>query len=231
MESESDTLERRGLAKTLKVFIDILLWIGVLAGVGFTVGWPIAGLTERMGFDLSVPVSIGEETLLPSYSLVPSPSPEGRGVEGGIGATGPSGEAPRLTLVKARGELRFSSVKFLPSFLYWCTAVAGFGLLIYGLLLLRRILAATVAGRPFHPENPRRLNRLGWIIVLAGLIGPVIQFFFGAWAINQVEPTRVPIIASPDLQGEWIACGLLVLVLAAIWKEAVRMAEDQSLTV
>ena len=175
MASGTDTLERRGLAKGMKVLIDILLWISVLAGIGFTVAWPIAGVTEKMGFDLSIPVSIGEETLLPTYSLTPTLPPEGSGGGPGQGSAGPGAEPPRLTLVKARGELRFSSVKFLPSFLYWCHAVAGFGLLIYGLLLLRGILTATVAGRPFHPDNPRRLNYLGWIIVFAGLVAPVSQ--------------------------------------------------------
>jgi hypothetical protein len=169
--------------------------------------------------------------LLPTYSLVPTHPSDETEAPGGVRDAAASVAPPRLTLVKARGELRFSSAKFLPSFFYWCTAVGAFGLVIYGLLLLRGVLAATVEGRPFHPENPRRLNRLGWIIVLAALILPVIQFFFAAWAINQVEPTTVPIIASPVLQGEWIACGLLVLVLAAIWKDAVRIAEDQSLTV
>lgn len=231
MSEGTETLERQGLAKGLKVLVDVLLAVSLLSGVGFTIAWPIAGLTDKIGFDLSVPVSIGEETLLPTFSLVPTPKSEGSGADQGAVQAELPGDLPGLTLVKARGELRFSSADFIPSLLYWLHVVVAFGLLIYGLRLLRQILVATVEGRPFHPENPRRLNRLGWIIVLVGLIAPVSQFFFGAWAINQVEPTTVPIIASLDLQGEWIACGLLVLVLAAIWKTAAHMAEEQSLTV
>jgi hypothetical protein len=231
MQSESKASKRRGLAKGLRVVLTLLLWLTVLAGAGFAVGFPLAGLTGKWGFDLSVPVSIGEEALLPTFSLIPTPDQradladlariEDESAEG----------APRLTLVNARGELRFSSPKLLPGFIYWCHAVVGFAILFYGLLLLRQILTATVEGQPFHAENPKRLNRLGWILVLTGLVFPVSQFFFGAWAINQVEPTKVPIIASLDLQGEWIVCGLLILVLAAIWEESVRIAEDQSLTV
>jgi hypothetical protein len=211
--------------------MDILLWVTVVAGIIFTLGWPLAGFTEREGFDLTVPVSIGEESLLPVYSLTPTPRTGGSDLGSRPSGPGLPEEAPELALVDATGELRFSSPKLLPSLAYWCHGVVGFGLLICGLLLLRRILATTVEGHPFHKENARRLNRLGWIIVLGAAIASVSQFFFGAWAINQVEPTRVPIIASLDIKAEWIACGLLVLLLAAIWKEAVRIAEDQALTV
>lgn len=231
MVAESNTLDRLGLARGLRVLMDILLWISVLAGIIFSLGWPLAGLTGMEGFDLTVPVSIGEETLLPVYSLTPTP-PTGE-TAAGSQEPGPGlpEEAPELALVDATGELRFSSPKRLPSFMYWFHGVVGWFLLIYGLLLLRRILAATLEGHPFHRENAQRLTRLGWIIVLGAVMASVSQFFFGAWAINQVEPTRVPIVAALDIHGEWIACGLLVLLLAAIWKEAVRIAEDQALTV
>ena len=57
----------------------------------------------------------------------------------------------------------------------------------------------------------------------------------GEWD-SLVEETYGPIASSPvspstEVYGEWILCGLLILVLASIWKQAVRIAEEQSLTV
>jgi hypothetical protein len=51
------------------------------------------------------------------------------------------------------------------------------------------------------------------------------------WTLARVEVTTVPLSPPMEIHTEWILCGLLVLVLAAIWKEAVQMAEEQSLTV
>ena len=76
-----------------------------------------------------------------------------------------------------------------------------------------------------------RLSRLGWMILAGCLVVPGSKFLFGAWAINQVQSTEVILSSSLELPQDWIFCGLVVLLLASIWKQAVQMAEDQSLTV
>ena len=69
------------------------------------------------------------------------------------------------------------------------------------------------------------------IIVSAGFVSSVLEYSVSRWIITKVEVLTVPLSPSLQVHKEWIVCGLLVLVLAAIWKEAVRMAEEQSLTV
>jgi hypothetical protein len=105
------------------------------------------------------------------------------------------------------------------------------GAFIYGLWLVRKILATTAEGFPFHPANPRRLNHLGWVIVATALAATVSQFVFGRWALAQLGSPDLPISSMWDLDQGWLICGLLILVLASVWKQAVQMAEDQSLTV
>ncbi len=216
MIQESKTIERRGLAKGLKVWVDILFYLSLVGAVIWIAVLPISMLTDQIGDDLRIPVNIEERSLPP---VVSSP------------VRLASAADPEITLTKARGELHFDSVGLWPSLMYWILSLVLFAALVSGLLLLRRILASTIAGYPFDPENPRRLNRLGWILVVTSLLVPVCQFFFSAWALNQVGTGGIIISATPDFSEEWIVGGLLVLVLAAIWKEAVRLAEDQSLTV
>lgn len=222
---QAKTIERRGLAKGLKLWIDLLFYVSLFAGGLLTVTWPIAVLAGYGGIDLSIPVSIGEGSIFPVQPLVVDP-PDQAGL--------PAEATPDhslYTLVKTRGELRFLEASTPTTLVYWAHQLVFFGALIFGLHLLRGILRTTIEGRPFHRENPRRLNRLGWLIVATGLLVPISQFFFGAWALSWLPDTTIPLSASIQLYEEWVVAGLLVLLLAAIWKEAVRMAEEQSLTV
>jgi len=231
------TMERRSLAKGLKVWIDILFYLSLVAGGLLALIWPIAALTGSGDIDLSIPVSIGESSLFPVHPLemdaggIESTQAElARQAEGARQSKPDSGTGP-FSLVDARGELRYSEPALTPVLVYWSHHVVLFGALIYGLLLLRRILATVAEGRPFHPTNPTRLNRLGWIIVVTGVLAPISQFFFGVWFLARYPVTGIPLSPSVEVFEEWVFAGLLVLVLAAIWKEAVGMAEEQSLTV
>ena len=103
--------------------------------------------------------------------------------------------------------------------------------ILWGLILLRRILATTAGGHPFDPKNPGRLNALGWIIFAFVAIASLLQYLTSRWVLTKFTDTMIPLSPAIDLQQGWILCGLLVLVLAAIWRVAVRMAEEQSLTV
>jgi hypothetical protein len=222
---ESKTLERRSLAKGLKVWIDILFFLVVSAGAVFATMWPIAAWAGHGSFDLTIPVSIGESSLLPIHPFELAPAIPTEGLPSG------AQESRFGSLVKTRGELRFSTSAFGPALVFWASSVVLFCALAFGLLLLRRILATVVEGRPFHPSNPGRLNHLGWIILASSLILPLIQFLFGVWTLPRDQAAGIPLSASLVVQEEWVFCGLLVLLLAAIWKEAVRIAEEQSLTV
>ena len=204
---ESKTLERRGLAKGLKVWLDIFFYLLLLAGFLVLVLWPILSVAGADEYQISVPVAVSGSALLPTD-----------GIEG-------------LRLRHARGELLFSLPGVLPNVVFWVFSVVLVLAGIYGLVLLRRILKTAAEGFPFHPDNPRRLNHLGWVIVATSLLATVSQFLFGRWALSRLAGADLPFSPSTEIYGEWILCGLLMLVLASIWKQAVRIAEDQSLTV
>ncbi len=222
---DSGTIRRRGLAKGLKVWLDILFYLSLVAGTIFLAAWPIAAMAGSGDMDLSIPVSIGENSFLPILPLEVGPEAVPVSQTPTTPVVGP------LSLVDARGELRFSETALTPLLIYWVHQIVLFGALIYGLILLRRILSTAAEGRPFDPSNPLRLNRLGWLVLVTGLLVPVSQFLFSAWALARYQVTGIALSAYMEVYEEWVFAGLLVLVLAAIWKEAVRLAEDSSLTV
>jgi hypothetical protein len=207
MMQESKTLERRGLAKGLKVWLDFLFYLTLLAAFLVIVLWPILSVFGEAEYLITVPVAVSEGGLLPPDVI------------------------DGLRFRDARGKLSFSLPGFFSNAVFWHLSVVLGAAGIYGLALLRKILRNVAQGFPFHPDNPRRLNHLGWIIVATSLLATVSQFLFGRWALSRLDGLDLPFSPTYQGYGDWILCGLLILVLASIWKQAVQIAEDQSLTV
>ena len=211
-------LERRGLARGLKIFLDLVFYLTILVGVLLLGSLPISmspGYED--GSDFIVPTAIGESSFSPRIQLEFEQSPPA--------------VFEYASIADGNGLLHLFHHN-LPLHLLNATVIFLFILVfLWALTLLRRILATTVGGRPFDPLNPRRLSTLGWIILSASLLTSALQYFVSSWALSQVEILTLPTAPIFQSNKEWIVCGLLVLVLAAIWKEAVRMAEDQALTV
>jgi hypothetical protein len=218
MSEDPKGLERRGLARGLKVFLDILFYLAFAVGVLLAVSLPISTFSNYdEGWDGNFPVAVGEGVLYPELHV---------GVDE---TTWPGLVNVRVT--GARGELRFLHHS-LPTHLGWA---AGFlllwGAFLWAVTLLRRILATTAGGHPFDPVNVRRLNLLGWIIVMASVLTSSLEYLASRWVLSRVDVVTVPLSPSLQIHAGWIVCGLLVLVLAGIWRVAVQMTDEQSLTV
>jgi hypothetical protein len=218
MSEEIGTLDRRMLARGLKIFLDILFYLILLVGVLLVGSLPVSVSSGyHDGWDLIVPVTIGEGSLRPRLNLEIA-------------------QDSQAVFEVARIRDGYGKLHLFHHNLSLCLLNAAFIILILAVLLwaitlLRRILATTVGGHPFHPSNPRRLNLLGWIILAASVLASLLQYLASRWVLTRVEIINIPV--SPVIQSnkEWVVCGLLVLVLAAIWKQAVQMAEEQALTV
>jgi hypothetical protein len=213
--------KRWSLVGGLKTCVSLIFFMSLAASVLWMLAWPISGFTGSRGWDVNIPVALGERSVLPVLPLELS--------QGGLQESASVG--PSLRLVNAVGELRFQTTNPRLSLFFWAVVILYFGLLILGLHLLRKMLDTTAEGRPFDPSNVRRLSSLGWIILAAGLAGPILRFSIARWVLSDLPATGIPLSPPLRADGEWIICGLLVLILSGIWGEAVQMAEDQSLTV
>jgi len=210
------TVERRRLIRGLRIWIDILFFVALLASAVVLIFWPAPRITQGEWQDMGVRVQIDAG----------SQSDPAETLNGVLGLTPPN----RITDVE--GELRMTLDGVAQGLVFWLIMAvsAGAGLLV--LQLLRRILATTEEGRPFHPANVRRLNLLGWILTAAGVVGPFGRYLYARWILaGQPVLAGGPIRPPLSVDGGLIFMGLLLLVLASVWKEAARMAEEQSLTI
>ena len=207
------------LIRGLKVWADLAFFGGAAALIiimvfGITASLPALGSDEWV---VAVPVAIGEGTLRPILSL-----PTGRDRGNGLS---------EVRIVDAGGELRVNSLRpglFLGSLAFYWVALL---LALWVVFLLRRILIKTRLGEPFSQQNVRDLTLIGWIAVAVSTVEPLLEFLLSRWILGQVEVSEIALSPpfNPRLDG--ILFGLFILLLASVWKEAVRMAEEQSLTV
>ena len=219
MIEDAGRLERRSLARALKILLDVLFFLALALAFLVMVALAVPVFTEYDdGWDLIVPANLGEGNFFsPSFSVEYElhPPPEFESVRLGDG----------------QGKLHLFHHNLPLHLVNAMVHIVAFGVILWVLALLRRILAATSRGRPFDPMNPRRLNALGWVILCTALFSSLFQYLASRWALTRVEVISPPLSPLVRFNAGWIVCGLLVLVLAAIWKEAVRMAEEQALTV
>lgn len=212
---------RRGfLIKGLRIWLDFIL---IIAGIALSLLLVLGVATsfeeiDQSDWTVSVPVALGEGALKP---ILPLPTPSG-------GAP----LATEVSLVDGRGELRFDTrdrLLYLGG-IFW--GLLGGVVAWWALFLLRRILRTTEQGDPFNPRNVRDLMWMGWILVLVGAVGPLLERAWVGKVLEQTGPLGIPF--SPPRLGvhfDALVGGLLVMVLAGVWKEAAAMAEEQSLTV
>ena len=219
MIEHTERLERRSLARTLKILLDILFYLTLALTVMLMASIAVSAFTDyEGGWDLIVPANLGEGNFFsPSFNVEFELHPP------------PEFEAVRLG--DGQGKLHLFHHNLPLHLVNALVYIVAFALLLWTLSLLRRILSATSRGRPFDPVNPRRLNALGWIILCTALSSSLFQYLASKWALSRVEVISPPLSPLVRFNAGWIVCGLMVLVLAAIWKEAVRMAEEQALTV
>jgi hypothetical protein len=130
-----------------------------------------------------------------------------------------------------RGNLRFpvrDGAFFSGSMLL---VVLLFGLLLWALTQLRHVFRSLSRGRPFLPENARRIRRVGYAVIAGELARAAIVYFWSDYTSRHFTANGARFIASTDFNVITIVGGLAILVIAEVFREGTRLQEDQSLTI
>ncbi len=212
---------RSKLAAVLRVWVDVGLAAVALAVLALTVYVVITS------FQLSRPGTVGDGAVwvgIGNGSFVPIQRLELR----------PSAGEPPLSdpaLVKARGELRFHTRRvdlmllgFLPMLLVAAAVLAGGW-------QLRQVLAAVARGEPFAAANPRRISAIGWIVVAVTATEPLLAYLPASVVLRTAEVEGIDLSPTLMFDTGTLLTGLVIIVLAAVFREGVRLHEEQSLTV
>lgn len=115
-------------------------------------------------------------------------------------------------------------------FLGFALAMLGFATAIIG--QLRGICANLRAEAPFAPENAGRIRTIGVLVIISTLVKSILFSLQGLLIMNNVTIAGAKIgvrVGSIDLTG--ILLGLLILVLAEIFRYGSELQEERNLTV
>ncbi|BCV24402.1 DUF2975 domain-containing protein [Gelria sp. Kuro-4] len=120
-----------------------------------------------------------------------------------------------------RGILLFSAGALLPLF-------AVYLIIIYQ---LRKILATLVAETPFTAANATHIWWIGITVIVGSVVKSIVVTAFGFFFAQNIPVPGVDFGARLSLDFTPIFLGLVILVLAEIFRQGAALQEEQDLTV
>jgi hypothetical protein len=145
--------------------------------------------------------------------------------------TAPSLRVEVAQIQDVRGTLRFPVRRgafFLGNAIFLIVLLAVV-LLVIG--QLRAVFRTLQAGQPFVPANAARIRWIACAVIASEIARAAIVFFENYYAMTHFAAEGLRFHARPEVNGLAIVGGLIILVLAEVFRIGTRLDEDQSLTV
>lgn len=104
---------------------------------------------------------------------------------------------------------------------------------VYCLTQMRGLFAGLVKGLYFSIENSYRLRKIGFAVIFANIIIPIMQYFGGQRMLGDIK-FDIPgfeIYPALDYSGDGIFLGLLIVILSGVAREAANIYQDQMRTI
>ena len=211
-------------------------WYLAALGLGvalFVVALVIFGATPRL--EMTIPVTF---TLDNAAHRVTSPSLgiDEAHVQGSPGIAfqydpKEHGRSPAAGNFRIHGSLRFPAQKGAFLAANAAILIVFFGLLLWVLGQLRAIFRTLRDGQPFVPANATRLRQIAFAVIGGELARAAFALFENYYAMTHFVAEGLRFDARPDLNVLAILNGLIILVVAEVFRVGTHLDEEQSLTV
>ncbi len=106
-----------------------------------------------------------------------------------------------------------------------------FALALWVLGNLRAVFRTLRDGRPFVRANATRIRTIAWLFIIGELARATMVFFQNYYAMIHFSADGLRFNAPLDLNFTAIIDGLIILVIAEVFRAGTRLDEEQSLTV
>jgi hypothetical protein len=217
---------RGSVASLLTVVLNVG-WYGVALVLAITVLMVLAGsnVAVQIGPDGSPSVAgpgPGVKMAIPVYFSVDART---------HGVAAPSLGIEDAQIQDARGSLRFPPQR---GAFFVANGVLVIGLLALALWVLdqlRAVFRTLRDGRPFVPANAIRIRRIAWALILGEVARSLIVYFESYYAMTHFQADGLRFGARPELNVFAIVNGVIVLVIAEVFRAGTRLDEEQSLTI
>ncbi len=133
-------------------------------------------------------------------------------------------------LREVRGSLGFPA-RGSAGWLAISAVVLIFGFVLWVLGELRGLFRTIRDGHPFVPANAPRVRRLAYAVLLGELARSAVVFWGNHYAATHFTANGLLFDSRPDINLFAIVDGLIILVIAEVFRAGTRLDEEQSLTV
>lgn len=227
-----------GYLLSFLAFMVSVSWWFVAAGLALSICLvgisPFVGLP---GMHLTIPVSFSVDPAIvrvtpSSPGAAAGNSPDIRVGSGGfafeVGREPRRGREPQIHV---RGSLRFPTESRA---LFAGTAILLIVLLAFVMWVLdqvRGVFRTLRQGQPFASANAVRIRRIAVAVILGEFARAGVVFFENYYAMKHFAAEGLKFDAWPDFNILSVFYGLIILVIAEVFRAGTRLDEDQSLTV
>jgi hypothetical protein len=207
------------LARFLKVILDIIFGLLVFACIALVLWmalYPlISSQTGLLGTaSLPVTIGVGEES---QFDVTFTSEPQD--------------DISASFVTNAEGILRLETRSA------WLIVISNAAKLLvaiglaYIFYLLRAVVRSIGNGEPFAAGSGRRVRRLGYAVLLIGVLGPAVEHAAATEILNRLPPTLPVLSAGPTFDAGFIISALFILLLAHIWSYGSELERDRALTI
>ncbi len=106
-------------------------------------------------------------------------------------------------------------------------------LVIYQAFLMRRVLQTVLDGDPFAVVNAHRISIIGFVNIIIGIACPVMNYILSCSALEVFDVAGADLSSNFQLMeySEMVWNGLLILILALVFRHGARLQRERSLTI
>ena len=102
---------------------------------------------------------------------------------------------------------------------------------LYVLFQLKLLFGAILQKKPFHLDNARRIRKIGFIVIALGVLNSIVPYLH-SWMVLNLFTSQVSSLRPPlDFETNVVFYGLVILVLAELFRYGCRLEESQAGTV
>jgi hypothetical protein len=187
------------------------------------------------GMKVTIPVSFTVDARAHNVKALDTTEAQGQNIRIG-GAPGFGFEigdesADRNPQIHVRGSLRFPT-QSRAFFGGNAVLLLVFLALLLGVLgQLRAVFRTLRDGQPFVQANATRIRWIGFAVIVIELAGSATVFFENYYAMTHFSAEGLRFDAWPAINAFAIIDGVIILVIAEVFRAGTRLDEEQSLTV
>jgi hypothetical protein len=140
-------------------------------------------------------------------------------------------EAAELRDVRGEGLMKFPPPNRAVLAAVALGAMAALALVLWVLLQLRGVVRTLAAGTPFVAANAVRIRRIGYAIILGNLASFGVGYLTSTQMMRHFVAEGLSFDVRPELNFVALGSGLVILVLAEVFRIGTRLEEDQAMTI